>query len=42
MESPSYAINGNQLYLTAGQSNLAVQIDNLTVKTFDLDSEFKI
>lgn len=42
MESPSYAINGNQLYLTAGKSNLAVQIDNLTIQTFDLDSELKI
>ncbi|MCT2893706.1 phage baseplate upper protein [Lacticaseibacillus paracasei] len=42
MESPSYVINGNQLYLTSGQSNLAVQISNLTVKTFDIDSAFKI
>ena len=42
MESPSYAINGNQLYLTSGQSNLAIQISNMTIKTLDIDSVFKI
>ena len=42
MESPSYAINGNQLYLTSGQSNLAIQISNMTIKTLDIDSAFKI
>lgn len=42
MESPSYAINGNQLYLTSEQSNLAIQISNMTIKTLDIDSVFKI
>lgn len=42
MESPSYAINGNQLYLTSGKSNLAIQISNMTIKTLDIDSAFKI